>query len=140
MKLLVPIDASDHAKRALQYAAQLANATGGSVHLLNVAEDYGEVDRVHAYHREEGLLAPVREKGAALIRDAEATLTAAGVPVTSEMLVGSVARTIAARARELGCDAIVMGTHGLGFLDNMLMGSTSRKVLALTDLPLTLVK
>jgi nucleotide-binding universal stress UspA family protein len=140
MKLLVPIDASDHAKRALQYAANLAKATGGSVHLLNVAEDYGEADRVHAYHSEERLLGPAREKGAALLRDAEATLTAAGVPVTSELLVGNASRTIAARASELGCDAIVMGTHGLGFLGNMLMGSTSRKVLALTDLPLTLIK
>jgi nucleotide-binding universal stress UspA family protein len=110
------------------------------VHVLNVCEDYADTDRTHAFHTEEGLLAPARRRGTALTQEAEARLDGMGVAATSEVLVGNVARTITAHAEELGCDGIVMGTHGPEFLTNMLMGSTSRKVLALTDLPLTLVK
>ena len=40
----------------------------------------------------------------------------------------------------LGCDAIVMGTRGLGTVQTLLLGSTALKVLHLVDVPVTLIK
>ena len=64
----------------------------------------------------------------------------AGVRFTSDILVGNIAKVISHRAEEIGCDSIVMGTHGMGAIANLLMGSVATKVIHLTHLPVTLVK
>ena len=47
---------------------------------------------------------------------------------------------ITRKAEELNCDAIIMGTRGMGALGNLVMGSIATKVVHLTRLPVTLVK
>lgn len=64
----------------------------------------------------------------------------AGVDFTTEVRIGEVAREIAKAADEKGCDAIVMGTRGMGAIGNLVMGSVATKVIHLTKLPVTLVK
>jgi nucleotide-binding universal stress UspA family protein len=56
------------------------------------------------------------------------------------MLEGDPADVIARRAQELGCDAIVMGSRGMGRIANLVIGSVATKVVHLTALPVTLVK
>jgi nucleotide-binding universal stress UspA family protein len=70
----------------------------------------------------------------------EERLRAATVPHTVEMREGEPAETIARRAEELGCDAIVMGSRGMGRIAGLVMGSVATKVVHLTSLPVTLVK
>jgi len=49
--------------------------------------------------------------------------------------------TIAVRVvREVGADQIVMGTHGLGSLGNLFLGSIATQVVRLSQVPVTLVK
>ena len=38
------------------------------------------------------------------------------------------------------CDLIVMGTHGQGALQRLLLGSVASKVIAQTDIPVTVVR
>jgi len=47
---------------------------------------------------------------------------------------------VARTAKEQGCSAIVMGTRGLGDLENVFVGSTAYKVIQLAEMPVTLVK
>jgi nucleotide-binding universal stress UspA family protein len=51
-----------------------------------------------------------------------------------------VAQTIAKHADELGCDGIVMGSHGRGAMGSLVLGSVSTKVIHWTKVPVTLVK
>ncbi len=67
-------------------------------------------------------------------------LDAAGVPYHTEWRVGDLASTIARYAEETGCEAIVMGTHGMGAIGSLIMGSTATKVVHLAMVPVTLVK
>ena len=62
------------------------------------------------------------------------------MPYEKEVLVGPVAQVLAERAQALGCDAIVMGTHGMTALGKFLMGSTASKLIHLSEIPVTLVK
>ena len=55
-------------------------------------------------------------------------------------LVGDVAPSIADRARDLQCDAIVMGTRGLGVIQTSVAGLGRVKVIHLADQPVTLIK
>jgi nucleotide-binding universal stress UspA family protein len=67
-------------------------------------------------------------------------LKAAGVSCIEHIEQGETADTIARVARELGCDQIIMGSHGRTALGGFLLGSVVAKVLHLADQPVTLVK
>jgi len=47
---------------------------------------------------------------------------------------------IAAAARELGCDLIVMASHGRRGLEGLLLGSETQKVLATSPCPVLVVR
>jgi nucleotide-binding universal stress UspA family protein len=73
------------------------------------------------------------------LRSAEALLEGADIPYTSEVRRGYVPQEIVRYAKELNCNAIIMGTRGMGTSEQIL-GSIVRQVVALTTLPVTLVK
>ncbi|HAH58085.1 MAG: universal stress protein [Lentimicrobium sp.] len=52
---------------------------------------------------------------------------------------GDLADTILDTAKELNADLIVMGSHSRRWLDNILMGSVTEKVLKKTEIPLFIV-
>ena len=75
-----------------------------------------------------------------MLEPAAATLRAAGLAVDTHGAAGDVAPQVQDHVHRLGCDAIVMGTRGLGTVQTLLLGSTALKVLHLVDVPVTLIK
>jgi len=73
--------------------------------------------------------------GAALARELGATAEPYPVPDASD-----IARTLAALAGEIGAEAIVVGSRGLGSVKARLLGSTSSGVLHHTGLPVVVVR
>ena len=71
---------------------------------------------------------------------AQRRLDAAGRFHTTHIHVGQPAEVIARLAGELGCDLIVMGTHGRSGIAGLVMGSVASRVLHLADCPVMLVK
>ena len=134
LRVLVPVDGSESSTRAVQTAVQLYERLAKvEVLLLHVEV----VDGVPATALGDGgqrAAAPAD----ALLR-AKSLLDAAGVPHTSEIRRGYVPPVIAQYADAMRCDAIVMGTRGLGSTGDV-VGSIARQVIALSDLPVTLVK
>jgi nucleotide-binding universal stress UspA family protein len=140
-KIFVPFDGSGCALRALQHALQLARQIPDcSLHVAHAHEEpliYGEIA---VYVTREKMEKLQREQSEAVLSRAEPVLESADVPYEKEILVGPVAQVLAERARELGCDAIVMGSHGLTALGNVFMGSIATKIVHLSTVPVTLVK
>ena len=56
-----------------------------------------------------------------------------------ELCEGFPAEMILRKADELNCAAIVMGTHGKGFIRNTFLGSTSKRVLRRTRKPVFII-
>lgn len=140
-KILVAIDGSDNAQRALQYAVHTAkDHKSASVHLLTVHPEPIVHGAITVYFDRDKLKQIYRERGEALLQRAAASVSTSGVPCTQEMVFGDVAQSIARRADELDCDVIVMGTRGLGALGSLVLGSVATKVVHLTQRPATLVK
>ena len=81
-----------------------------------------------------------RRRSEDILKPAAELAKAAGVKFSTEILIGEVAGAIARYAQEHGCDAIVMGTRGMGAVGNLVLGSIATKVIHLTKLPVTLVK
>lgn len=140
-KLLVPVDGSGAAQRALQQAIALARmGAGGSIHLVHAHEEpdiYGEIAVYVPRAKMEELQRSVSE---GVLAAAEAGLKGSGVTYTKEVLIGPIAEAIVKHGERLGCDAIVMGRHGKSALRDILMGSVAMKVLHLTRLPVLLVR
>ena len=140
-KLLVPVDNSDGAMRALEYAIRLAKDRKPTELMIVYAHEpplvYGEIAMYLPEEKAEELQ---REHSEGILQPAIETAKKAGVTFTSQILIGDVARSIVSCAEASGCCAIVMGTRGMSAIGNLVMGSVATKVIHLTKLPVTLVK
>lgn len=140
-RLLIAIDGSDNALRAVRQAAALSSELREPPHLLLVnvqpvvvsgaVRTFVNADQIDAWCRSEG------EKALAGARD---LLAAAGLAHEHHIVVGEPAETLSRMAREHGCDLIVIGTRGMNAFANLLMGSVTTKVLHLSEAPVLLVR
>jgi nucleotide-binding universal stress UspA family protein len=135
--ILVAVDRSEASDRALAAACDLARSTGDPIRLVHVLERLLVSSRGGGnYDLEEP------EEVDQLLRKEVAAVTAAGVPVTTELRhasVGHAAREIVDAAASSGAGVIVMGSRGLSELAALLLGSTTFKVLHLADRPVLVV-
>jgi nucleotide-binding universal stress UspA family protein len=140
-KLLVPVDSSDNAMRALEHAIRLAKENGPMELVIVYAHEppiiYGEIA---IYLPEEKAKKIQRQHGEDILRPAIEKVKASGVTFTSHILIGDVAKSIVSCGENLDCDGIVMGTRGMSAVGNLVLGSVATKVVHLTKLPVTLVK
>ena len=127
-RLLCPVDFSDASTHAVAQAVAIAGWYKASITALHV---YDPVfmpvpglpvpkDRVP-----EAEMQRVREHTAACFRAA----TAADISVNVQVDVGQPASQILERAASLPADMIVMGTHGSGGFEHLMLGSVTEKVL-----------
>ncbi|CAM3615502.1 UspA domain-containing protein [Bordetella sputigena] len=138
--ILVPIDGSDNALRALNYVVRhIKMYEPLTLHLLNVqipvisgsVRLFVDQDTIRRYHQEEG---------ESMLAKAKALLDEAHVPYEAHIKVGHIAETIAAAAEQHKCDQIVMGSRGLGTTAGLWLGSVTTKTLHLAQVPVTIVK
>lgn len=141
IKILLPVDGSDCALRALEHllvhAGWLREAP--EVHLLHVHAPI-PIGRVQSHIGAETLKAYYQEESQSELNVAEARLRAADCVFTTHIHVGQPAEVIAKVASELACHLIFMGSHGRGAVAGLLMGSVATRVLHLVQSPVLLVK
>jgi nucleotide-binding universal stress UspA family protein len=137
---LIPIDDSPSALRALALAIDAVRGQAdGQVHVLNV-----QAPMLHTWPGKlvspDMIAAELRSKGEKLLVQPEIMALTDGLACVPEVRIGAAAEVIAAYAAEQGCDAIVMGTRGIGAVVGLVMGSVAQRVVHLAGVPVTLVK
>lgn len=141
MKILVAIDGSDNALRALDYAVGLAGklTERGELALINVHDDAA----LHSASKALGSKA-VKEYLADLSQEqmasALAKAAASGIPFEKVIATGPISATIVNEAEARQVDLIVLGTKGRGGLRDWLIGSVAQRVSASGSVPVLLVK
>lgn len=140
--ILAATDLSPLARHAVVRAALVAAELGARLslqHVVNVGAldalrhliDAGSVDL------QQKLLDEMRDEVAALA----AELTARqGVQPEMHLVVGNVLAEIGSHADAIDADLLVMGARGAGFMRELLVGSTTERVLRKTTRPLLVVK
>lgn len=148
-KILVAIDGSDHAWKALDLAADLAKLHGARLLVLHAVpyEPMPEALRAFAaaehipYEEELGRFHQARTLGDQLIRRAAAVAKEKGVQaVESRAVEGSPADQILEVAKADGVNMIVLGTRGLSQPKALFLGSVSHKVAYHADCTCVTVK
>jgi nucleotide-binding universal stress UspA family protein len=142
MRILVPVDGSAPANRAVAYATKLAAGRDDAlITLVNVQGlETLEVSDVSAVmsRKADRQLAARRSKTA--LRKAVRICRDAQVKFETRVELGLIAETIDRLARQLGVDQIVIGSRGLGAIGRLVLGSVATKVARLARVPVTLVK
>jgi nucleotide-binding universal stress UspA family protein len=141
-RILVPVDGSDAALRALDKALSLAQAFGGKLLLVNVIDAYPFVGigADYSFGQNEYMAAATASANQLLAR-AEAAVADAGQACERRVIEGHVIyEGILDAAREFDADLIVMGSHGRLGLEKLLLGSTAQRVLSHTSLPVLIVR
>jgi len=140
-RILVAIDGSDCALRALDFAVQQARyAPRAELHVLTVQPPANAYTAWEIYVTAEHIQQIAAERARAILEAAAGRLKNADCSHQLEQLEGEPAATIAGRAAELGCESIIMGTRGSGQLGILVMGSVAQKVVYHAAMPVTLVK
>lgn len=138
-KILVPFDGSESAQRAIQHAASVVRDSPSiQLDLLFVVDPM--VERAQATMSEEENQNQIHREAEQVLQPAMQVLDQAGVKYEYHSRVGSPANEIAEHSREAGCEAIIMGTRGLGPVASVVVGSTATRVVHLADVPVTLIK
>lgn len=129
--VLVPTDGSDAAVRAAEHALGLAERYDATLHALYVVDasvfEYGDAPR--------SLLGPLREGGRKAVSEVEAMGSDASVPVTTRVAEGKPFRRILEHVEEVDADLVVVGRRGRTGLPEVLLGSTTARLVRLADVP-----
>ncbi|PMR75497.1 universal stress protein [Billgrantia endophytica] len=130
--ILVPVDGSEGAKKALSVACLLANQADATLHILHIPEELshettlvwgiGAIAIEASRSEREGIGQQVVEKAAEAAREQGIT------KIETIIGHGDPARTIVSEAKKRGVEAIVLGSRGLSDLKGFVVGSVSHKV------------
>lgn len=132
-KILVAIDGSEHAQRALDFACGLAERFDSELLLVSVAPPTELPEALKQYANAEHLDATTGSIYLAIaenmLESARTHLDAKALPkISTQVRFGDPAHEIVEAAGANGVDAIVLGSRGLGKLKGLLVGSVSHKV------------
>jgi len=142
--ILVAIDESSCASRALQEAITLAASSKARLEIVHVI-DYSYLKRDLGYVDTDELGARRVAAGEELLKNAAAATSAAGVAngthlVNDVLTQGDIPSAIRQAAKDCGAQMIVIGTHGRHGLRRLLLGSVAESLARECDVPVLLVR
>ena len=147
-KILYATDLSKNSSYAFLYATDMAkrhNATIVILHAIEPIPPYAEIytgmtEEMKGKQQEE-IVEEIKSHLQNFCEKAEAQIGPPCVELVSKILVprGHPPEEILNAADKEGCDAIVLGTHGKGFLANTFLGSVSNAVLHRTRKPVFVI-
>ena len=138
--ILLPTDGSKGVGRARDCAINFAQKCGSRVHVLFVAETVFQRSWF-SYDVSDEAKEKILEAGKKVVEKTCEELQRHSVKrVERQVKEGHPAETILGYAKEVGIDLIVMGTRGRRGLERALMGSVTREVVNLSQVPVLVVR
>ncbi|HSF17955.1 MAG TPA: universal stress protein [Vicinamibacteria bacterium] len=131
-RLLCPVDFSDISRRALEWTLSLSKELEASVTLLHIIDSRmtsaGNLVNIPDILRE------LRQRADEMLHEWQRELDLSGVEI--EIREGVPDQVVVNATRETPVQLLVMGTHGFGGFQRLLLGSVTEKVLHRVRVPL----
>jgi nucleotide-binding universal stress UspA family protein len=147
-KILYATDLSKNSSYAFLYAIDMAKKHDARIVVLNAiepvppyAEVYGPSLEPFKKKQIEGVVESMKKHLQGFCEKAEAHIGSPCLELVSSILVpvDHPPEAILNAAEKEGCDVIVLGTHGKGFLTHTFLGSVSKAVLHRTRKPVFII-
>ncbi|AZH25324.1 universal stress protein [Haloplanus aerogenes] len=139
-RLLVPVDGSDPADAALEFA--LEEYPDADITALSVIDPtdvgYGSIEAAPSTF--EHLQDSAEERTEKVLEDAKARAAEHGMELTTETVIGMPSRAIVEWAENNDIDSIVIGSHGRQGVTRVLLGSVAESVVRRSPVPVTVVR
>jgi nucleotide-binding universal stress UspA family protein len=136
--ILLPTDGSAGTERVIEHAGELARAHDATVHALYVI-DATSFTGLPMETSWDGVRQVLESEGETALDEAERLLDD-GVALETHTVEGTPSTEIVAFARDEPIDLVVMGTHGRGGIDRLLLGSVAERVVRGSPVPVTTVR
>ena len=137
-KILVPVDGSQHAIKAMKLACDLAIKYEAEIEIVNVCQEdisseYQRFIKLEYSEKErERSIQVFRDLGKKIFKDLLDNVQPE-MKVKSIVLFGDPASEIVSHATSNNFDTIIMGSRGMSDIKGLLFGSVSHKVSSLFD-------
>jgi nucleotide-binding universal stress UspA family protein len=143
IKILVPVDYSDHARTVLDFASNFATKVKAELVVLYVWETMPHFPpglQVTLPSGPRPLEEVVQDNAAREMREFLAGVAvSSSVPVVSRIDSGPAARRILERIATDGIGLVIIGTHGRGGVKHWALGSVAERIVRLSPVPVITV-
>jgi nucleotide-binding universal stress UspA family protein len=139
-KILIPIDFSETAKRAIKHGVAIAKLFDSEIILLHVQKKTDLVEVVFPAMKIEGSLMIQDFLETKIEKIAEKIRKENNLTVVSKVVLGNIVSEISEMADETEVGLIIMGTHGSDSTGDFLLGSNSYRVLNNSRIPVMTVR
>ncbi|MDE2263408.1 MAG: universal stress protein [Gammaproteobacteria bacterium] len=140
--ILVPVDGSDTADRALREAIQLARNLSSRIRIMHVVNSTPWITQGAPGVIEE-LVTQLRSTGESIIHEAKTAVRQAGIEVDHRLIeaIGERAgEIIVGEANDWPAHLIVLGTHGRRGLRRLLVGGDAEYIVRHSPVPVLLIR
>jgi len=141
-RILVPVDGSKRAERAIPVATRIARACGGAVILVRVVN--AAIEFWPSLVGEPALLQSVVDEDQAAadeyLSGIKGTSELAGIPLETQIVFGEVGSAILAVAESSQADLIVLCSHGYTGMTRWALGSVAEKVARSAPIPVLVLR
>jgi len=140
-RVLVPVDGSEFSLKAIEAAARITDPKKGFATILTVIEPgvmqlpQTYLERITLYDAAIPAVAipksthdDIVERARIIVNKAQEILTSSGIRSEGKVVRGKPVKAIVDEAKAENSDLIVIGSHGLGGMAKLLLGSVSSKV------------
>jgi nucleotide-binding universal stress UspA family protein len=135
--ILLPIDATKHSEKTIEYAMNLAKLSQASIIVLHAVEVPRLTNKLVAGARQSDKII-LEEDAKKLVGKVVKSLTKAGFSARGVVVMGSAAKAILSVIQSEQPDVVVMGSRG-GTL-GLGVGGTARRVVRDSSVPVLVVK
>ena len=140
MKILVAVDGSDISMRAVRFVIALNRKLTKPARVTLMAVDPPPFPGVETRIGTKATRQMHEETLESMLKDARRSLSRAKLELNERAEIGEIADTILNVAKKERVDLIVLGSQGRGAVKGILLGSVSSKVIAQTEIPVTIVR
>ena len=138
-KILVAIDGSEPANRALETAIEEAGTWNAEIHVIYVVES-GLFSSLPMDNTLEIIYSVLQKEGEDILKSARKKADEVGVSLTTHLRQGHAGSQIISLAEELGADRIFLGSYGKSGDDRLLLGSVTEYVVRNSPITTTVVR